>query len=234
MSSSWSPSKLKAKGIPAIAISRKRPPGFAAHVFETVLIAIMGPEKFSRAVQRHDQVGRSGHQDVAWRCSRRCSSYANPDYLSVGWGDVNDLMINGKAAMMIMGDWTPGVLWSKDFKDFGWQAAPGNEGIYQMLSDSFGLPKNVKNREAAINFLKIVGSKEGQDGFNPRQGLDPGPHRRRHVEVHRLPQVGHGGVEEGQDHPEHRPRRGCRTGLHDRLHERHQRLRHEEGCRSDR
>ena len=72
-----------------------------------------------------------------------------------------------------MGDWTPGVLWSKGFKDFGWQAAPGNDGIYQMLSDSFGLPKNVKNREAAINFLKIVGSKEGQDGFNPPKGSIP-------------------------------------------------------------
>ena len=132
-----------------------------------------------------------------------------------------------------MGDWTPGVLWSKGFKDFGWRAAPGNDGIYQMLSDSFGLPKNVKNREAALNFLKIVGSKEGQDGFNPPKGSIPARTDADPIEVQRLPEVGHGRVEEGQDHPEHRPRLGGPSGLHDRLHERHQRLRHEEGYRSD-
>ena len=163
--------KLKAKGLPAIAISESAA-GQAAHVFETVLIANMGPEKFAGLFN-----GTTKWDDPAVKTSlemfKKILGYANPDYLSVGWGDLNDLMINGKAAMMVMGDWTPGVLWSKGFKDFGWQAAPGNEGIYQMLSDSFGLPKNVKNREAAINFLKMVGSKEGQDGFNVPKGSIP-------------------------------------------------------------
>ena len=149
----------------------------------------------------------------------------------MGWGDVNDLMINGKVAMMIMGDWTPGVLWSKGFKDFGWAPAPGNDGVYQMLSDSFGLPKNVKNREAALNFLKIVGSKEGQDAFNPAKGsiparTDADPCRSTRTTT-RMPWT----MEEGQDRPEHRPRRCGPSHLHDRLHERHQRLRHEEGRR---
>jgi len=163
--------KLKAKGIPALAVAESSA-GFAAHVFETVLIANMGPEKFAGLFN-----GTTKWDDPAIKTSlemyKKILSYANPDYLSVGWGDVNDLMINGKVAMMIMGDWTPGVLWSKGFKDFGWQAAPGNEGIFQMLSDSFGLPKNVKNREAALNFLRIVGSKDGQDAFNPPKGSIP-------------------------------------------------------------
>jgi glucose/mannose transport system substrate-binding protein len=163
--------KLKAKGIPALAIAENAA-GFAAHVFETVLIANMGPEKFAGLFN-----GTTKWDDPAIKTSlemyKKILSYANPDYTSVSWGDVNDLMVNGKVAMMIMGDWTPGVLWSKNFKDFGWQAAPGNEGVYQMLSDSFGLPKGVKNREAAINFLKILGSKEGQDGFNVPKGSIP-------------------------------------------------------------
>ena len=95
-----------------------------------------------------------------------------------------------------MGDWTPGVLWSKDFTDFGWEAAPGNEGVYQMLSDSFGLPKNVKNREAAIAWLKIVGSKEGQDAFNPPKGSIPARTDADLSQVQRLPEVGDGGVED--------------------------------------
>jgi len=163
--------KLKAKGIPAIAIAESGA-GFAAQVFETVMIETMGPDKFAGLFS-----GKTSWDDPAVKQSlekfKKVLSYANPDYLSVSLGDVNDLIINGKVAMMMQGDWTPGVLWSKGFKDFGWKGAPGNDGIYQMLSDSFGLPKNVKNREAALDFLKIVGSKEGQDGFNPPKGSIP-------------------------------------------------------------
>jgi len=163
--------KLKAKGIPAIAIAESGA-GFAAQVFETVLIENMGPEKFQGLFN-----GKTSWDDPAFKKSletfKKVLSYANPDYLSVSWGDVNDLIINGKVAMMMQGDWTPGVLWSKGFKDFGWRAAPGNDGIVQMLSDSFGLPKNVKNREAAVNFLRMVGSKDGQDAFNPPKGSIP-------------------------------------------------------------
>jgi len=163
--------KLKAKGLPTIAIAENAP-GFAAHVFETVMISTMGPEKFAGLFN-----GTTKWDDPAIKTSletfKKVLSYANPDYLNVGWGDVNDLMVKGKVAMIIQGDWTPGVLWSLKFNDFGWAPAPGNEGVYQMLSDSFGLPKNVKNREEALNFLRIVGSKEGQDGFNPVKGSIP-------------------------------------------------------------
>ena len=54
----------------------------------------------------------------------------------MGWGDVNDLIINGKVAMMMQGDWTPGVLWSKGFKDFGWS---GGAGQRRHLPDAVGL-----------------------------------------------------------------------------------------------
>jgi glucose/mannose transport system substrate-binding protein len=162
---------LKAKSLPALAVAENAP-GFYAHVTETMIIAVMGPDKFKGLFN-----GSTKWDDPAIKeglnISLKVLDYANPDYLSVGWGDVNDLMINGKVAMMIMGDWTPGVLWSKGFQDFGWQAAPGNTGIYQMLSDSFGLPKNSKNRDNCINWLKVCGSKEGQDAFNPAKGSIP-------------------------------------------------------------
>jgi glucose/mannose transport system substrate-binding protein len=41
------------------------------------------------------------------------------------------------------------------------------------LSDSFGLPKGCKYRDNAINWLKVCGSKEGQDAFNPIKGSIP-------------------------------------------------------------
>ena len=42
-----------------------------------------------------------------------------------------------------------------------------------VLSDSFGLPKGAPHRENAIAFLRIIGSKEGQDAFNPIKGSIP-------------------------------------------------------------
>jgi glucose/mannose transport system substrate-binding protein len=162
---------LKAKSLPALAVAENAP-GFYAHVTETMIVATLGPDKFKGlfdgSTKWDDPMIKEG-----LGISLKVLDYANPDYLSVGWGDVNDLLVNGKVAMMIMGDWTPGVLWSKGFQDFGWQAAPGNTGIYQMLSDSFGLPKNSKNRDNCINWLKICGSKEGQDAFNPAKGSIP-------------------------------------------------------------
>ena len=163
--------KLKAKSLPALAVAENAP-GFYAHVTETMLIATLGPEAYTGLFH-----GKTAWNDAkvkdALELSKKTLTYANPDYLSVGWGDVNDLMVGGKVAMMIMGDWTPGVLWSKGFNDFGWAPAPGNKGVYDMLSDSFGLPKGAKNRENTLNWLRVCASKEGQDAFNPKKGSIP-------------------------------------------------------------
>jgi glucose/mannose transport system substrate-binding protein len=162
---------LKAKGQPTLGIAESGA-GFTAHVFETMMIAVMGPEKFKGLFN-----GTTSWEDPqiaeALEILKKALDYANPDFLNVSWGDINQLMAAGNVAMIIQGDWTPGVLWSMDFNDFGWAPAPGNEGIYQMLSDSFGLPKGVKNPEAALAWLEVVGSKEGQDAFNPAKGSIP-------------------------------------------------------------
>lgn len=163
--------KLKAKGQPTLAIAESGA-GFTAHVFETMMIPVLGADKFKGLFNGTTSWEDKGIAD-ALNILKKALDYANPDFLNVSWGDVNDLMVNGKVGMIIQGDWTPGVLWSKKFQDFGWAPAPGNDGIYQMLSDSFGLPKKVKNREAAINWLRVCGSKEGQDAFNPAKGSIP-------------------------------------------------------------
>ena len=53
---------------------------------------------------------------------------------------------------------------------FGWATAPGTSKTFVMLADSFGLPKGVKNKTEATNWLKLLGSKAGQDAFNPLKG----------------------------------------------------------------
>jgi glucose/mannose transport system substrate-binding protein len=75
--------------------------------------------------------------------------------------------------MMIMGDWTHGVLKSKGFTDYKWAPAPDTTGTFMVLSDSFGLPKGAPHRDNAINFLRVCGSQAGQDAFNPIKGSIP-------------------------------------------------------------
>jgi glucose/mannose transport system substrate-binding protein len=163
--------KLKAKSQPLLAVAENGP-GFYAHVTETMLIAVLGPDAYRGLFDGTTSWSDKKISD-ALNISVKALDYANKDYLSVGWGDVNDLIVGGKAASLIQGDWTPGVLWSKGFNDFGWAPAPGNTGIYDMLSDSFGLPKGVKNRDAALNWLRVCGSKHGQEGFNFYKGSIP-------------------------------------------------------------
>ncbi len=163
--------KFKAINQPAIAVAENGP-GFWAHVTETILISVLGPDKYRGLFTGQTKWDDAGVKQ-ALEISSKAISYANPDYLSVSWGDVNQLVVNGKVAMMVQGDWTPGVLWSMGFTGFGWAPAPGNTGVYDMLSDSFGLPKNVKNRDAAVNWLAVCGSKHGQEGFNFYKGSIP-------------------------------------------------------------
>ena len=62
--------KLKAKGIPALAIAENAA-GLRRPRLRDRPDREHGAGQVRRAVQRHDEVGRSGHQDSPWRCSRR-------------------------------------------------------------------------------------------------------------------------------------------------------------------
>jgi len=72
--------------------------------------------------------------------------------------------------MTIMGDWADGDYVAKKFTGYGWAPPPGNAGVFDALSDSFGLPKGSKHPELMKEFLGVLGSKEGQENFNILKG----------------------------------------------------------------
>jgi glucose/mannose transport system substrate-binding protein len=165
--------KLKEAGIPALAVAENEP-NFSGHVFESVLVAKLGPEAY-RGLFNGATKWDDPRVTEALETLNKAYDYANPDYLSTSWGDINDRYVaDDGPAMMIMGDWTHGVLKSKGFTNYHWAPAPDTEGFFIVLSDSFGLPKGAPHQENALNFLRIVGSKEGQDAFNPPKGSRPG------------------------------------------------------------
>ncbi|AFD24894.1 ABC transporter substrate-binding protein [Deinococcus gobiensis] len=98
----------------------------------------------------------------------------NKDASGLSWQQASDRVIDGTSAFNLMGDWAAGYFTTTKKlapgTGFGWAAAPGTTKVFVMLADSFGLPKGAKDRAEAINWLKLLGSKQGQDTFNPLKG----------------------------------------------------------------
>jgi glucose/mannose transport system substrate-binding protein len=104
---------------------------------------------------------------------KKLLAYTNTDRDNLDWTDAENLLMEGKAAYQLMGDWEAADLDAKGFTDYGWAPFPGNDGVYQWLADSFVLPTNGKNVEGTKCWLETVGSAAGQEAFNTKKGSIP-------------------------------------------------------------
>jgi glucose/mannose transport system substrate-binding protein len=166
--------KLKAKGITPLALGDKNvwP---ATMLLENILLAKLGPEKYQKL-----WTGEVSFEDAAVKESaeifKKMLGYINKGHSSLAWQDAAQLVADGEAAMTVMGDWAKGYFTSKNLKpkeDFGWFAAPGTDGMFMVINDSFGLPKGVENPDQVKKFLGVLGSAEGQVAFNKLKGSIP-------------------------------------------------------------
>jgi glucose/mannose transport system substrate-binding protein len=159
---------LKAKGITPLALGDVE--SFASvQLMETVLLGTLGADGY-KALWTGAPDWNSAEVTQALQTFKKMLGYVNSDHSSLSWDQANDLVIKGDAAMTIMGDWLDGDNKAKNFPDSGWTPSPGTSGIYDALSDTFGLPKNDPNPDAATCWLKVVASKAGQEVFNPLKG----------------------------------------------------------------
>lgn len=164
--------KAKAAGLIPLALGEQ---WTQKHLFESVLLASLGPAKYAALWKSPGAWNSAGVKQAVSRF-KTVLEYTNPDAASLTWQDASKLVVDGKAAFNIMGDWANGYfteLKKKPNVDYGWAASPGTDGVYQWLSDSFTLPKGAPNRSAALKWLKLVGSKAAQDAFNPVKGSIP-------------------------------------------------------------
>lgn len=165
---------LKAKGITPLAVGGKDK-FETPHLFESVLLATFGPDDYAKLFQPGAKWD-DPRLDQALNTAKKMLEYSNADRSALGWADAMQLVLDGKAGMTIMGDWAHGYALSKNLKpgvDYGYAAAPGNDGVFMWLSDSFGLAKGAPNPDQAKAWLIVAGSKDGQDAFNPAKGSIP-------------------------------------------------------------
>ncbi len=145
----------------------------AIHLWESVALSYLGPDKYDDLWA--GKLSWTSPEVVGvWELFGRILEYTNPDAPSLSWQQATDMVVAGQAAFNIMGDWASGymsvTLGVKPEEGYGWAPSPGTEGVFMALSDSFGLPVGCPNRENTIAWLKTIGSKEGQDTFNPLKG----------------------------------------------------------------
>ena len=166
---------LKAKGITPLALGDKDK-WESLNLFEEILLSKLGPQGY-----RDIWAGK-----VPWTDPRvtdtlttmaRVLGYINDDHATLTWDQAAGLVLQGKAAMNVMGDWEKGYYTANGWKpgqDFGWAPVPGTAGSFVVVTDTFGLPKHIKHQAAALDWPKTVGSVAGQDAFNPKKGSIPG------------------------------------------------------------
>jgi glucose/mannose transport system substrate-binding protein len=141
----------------------------APHNFENILASTCGPEGY-----RSLWTGETSWSDAcvteALEIFKRMFEYVNEDYPALTNTDAVQYLVGDQGAMFIMGDWTNGLFQSIEYTDYGWAPVPGTQGVFVGLSDSFSLPKDAPNRENALAWLEVTGSKAGQEAFNPKKG----------------------------------------------------------------
>ncbi len=147
----------------------------AMHLFETVLLASLGADAYNGLWDGTTDWG-SAEVTAALDNYAKVLTYTNSDSSSLSWQDASQLVLDGDAAFNVMGDWAEGFfreVGKTPRTDYDWAAVPGTVGTFQFLSDSFVLAVGAPNRDAAISWLRVAGSKAGQDAFNPVKGSIP-------------------------------------------------------------
>src|ERR1700736_3017375 len=166
--------KLKAAGIPALGVGDS---GIwaSAQLFENTLLGVIGPkgwtDLFSGTMQWDDAKVKE-----AIKLFAKMQDYVNPDHSALSWDQAIKALMEGRVAFSSMGDWADGEFLKANLKekeDFGWVSHPGTDGSFIIVADGFTLAKGAPHKEAALAWLKSIGSKEAQEAFNPLKGSIP-------------------------------------------------------------
>jgi glucose/mannose transport system substrate-binding protein len=143
-------------------------------LLEAVLIAELGADGYAELYDGGDWSG----SDVTAALEKygQLLGYTNADRSSLDWPDALNYVTAGQAAYTLMGDWVAANLDLEGLAapdDYVYWPAPGTDGTYQWLADSFVLPVGAPNAAGTECWLEVVGSADGQREFNVAKGSIP-------------------------------------------------------------
>ncbi|HZU83114.1 MAG TPA: extracellular solute-binding protein [Polyangiaceae bacterium] len=164
--------KLDGTGVRLIAVGSREPWTLALIAFECMLVAREGPEFYDNYFRGN--VRADDPRILAdLNAMLDLLSLANDDHAQLSWLQALELVVRGKAALTIMGDWARVSFNARGMKygqDYAEMPFPQSEDTFVYTSDTFPLPIQAKNRAGAIRLLKSMGSAEGQRVMNAAKG----------------------------------------------------------------
>ncbi|TVR21255.1 MAG: carbohydrate ABC transporter substrate-binding protein [Anaerolineaceae bacterium] len=164
---------IQAAGLTPLVVAE---PWTVNHLWETIALGVLGAEGWNGIWT--GETGVAGLTDVyaTFLDVLECTNI-DADAAGLSWQQATDRVIEGEAVFNIMGDWAAGYLTTtlglEPGEDFGFAASFGTDGIFMWLSDSFGLPLGITNRENTLAWLELMLSIEGQNAFNTLKGSIP-------------------------------------------------------------
>jgi glucose/mannose transport system substrate-binding protein len=172
--------KIKAANVPnlvaPLAVSASGGWTIASHVFEALLVAEGGADYYLNYMSGSmadpaDATMIKTLTDVA-----HMMDYANADRATTGWGAAVKMVCDGTAGMIFLPDFTKG-----QFQQIGCGTAAkpnidyvsmekAGEPTFVYVGITFPVTAGAPHHDMAIEFAKAVGSKAGQEAFNPVKG----------------------------------------------------------------
>jgi glucose/mannose transport system substrate-binding protein len=148
------------------------------HLWESVAVGVLGADGWNSLWSGGlDPAGAEMIQVWDTFGEVLACSNINDDASGLSWQQATDAVVAGTAAFNIMGAWAAGYMTTtlglEPGVGYGYSPLPDTGGVFIWLSDSFGLPLDVANRDITVAWLRTIGSLEGQNAFNPLKGSIP-------------------------------------------------------------
>jgi glucose/mannose transport system substrate-binding protein len=164
---------LEAAGLTPLTIG---PAWTQEHLLENVLLGELGADAYA-GLWDGSTDWESPEVIAALDTYTEVLGHTNIDSAAADWQPALDPLIEGDAAYNVMGDWAVAYFETEQGltfeEDYDVALAPGTDGVFNFLSDSFTLPVGAPHRDLAVEWLQLAGSQEGQDTFNPIKGSIP-------------------------------------------------------------
>jgi glucose/mannose transport system substrate-binding protein len=150
----------------------------AIHLWDHIALSVLGADHYD-ALWIGGLSPTSSEMVAVWEEYGKILDCTNLRDNAAGfsWQQATDKVVAGGAAFNVMGDWVAGYLSTtlglEPGEGYGWADFPGTAGNFMWLSDTFGLPVGAPNETAAVAWLRLIGSLEAQNLFNPLKGSIP-------------------------------------------------------------
>ena len=150
-----------------------------ATLFENIALGVGGAEFHRKAFVELDRETLASPTMVkSFEMLRRVLEYIDPDFTGRNWDDATKMVMEGRAAMQIMGDWAKGEFLSKQLvpvKDFICKPAPGTDGLFLIDTDTIAMFKHSDPEilEAQMALARVIMEPDVQKKFNIIKGSVP-------------------------------------------------------------